>query len=127
MSTPYEPLDMVDEILELLRSDATLADVIRISDLDGAPNVDPPMAIIGPPTWTYANPTGGGKAEYTLTVYVVEAQEENALRNLLRHTAMVQRVLDGPDGISVKGASPTAFPSGTEELPAYAIDLGVTA
>lgn len=126
MTTPYGPVEVVDEILELLRGDATLADLIRVSDLDGAPNVDPPMAIIGPPTWTYANPTGGGLAEYTLTVYVVEAQTEGALRALLEHTALVARVLDGPDGLAVKGARPTAFPSGTEELPAYAIDLGVT-
>lgn len=126
MSTPFGAVELVDEILELLRGDASLANIIRISDLDGAPNVDPPMAIIGPPTWTYSNPTGGGLAEYTLTVYVVEAQEEGALRNLLVHCDMVARVLDGPPGLAVKGLRPTAFPAGTEELPAYAIDLGVT-
>jgi hypothetical protein len=127
MSTPYGVVQVMDEIVAHLQGHPEIAGVLRVADLDDAPNSDPPMVAVGAPSWTYSNPAGGGVAEYTLAVYVVEAFGERALRDLLVHTDLVARVLDEPAGLAVKGGRPTSFPAGSQELPAYAIDLGVTA
>lgn len=125
--SPYGIVEVVQEIRDHLAGASDITDVLRVADLDTAPNLDPPMVVVGSPSWTYSNPVGGGAAEYTLAVYVVEADNDRAYVDLLNHTALVARVLDQPDNLAVKGGRPTAFPSGDTDLPAYAIDLGVTA
>lgn len=129
MTTPYGPLELVEEIRSYLTDAPALAgeNGLVIADLDHAPNVDPPMAVVGPPEWKYASPTGDGVATYTLTVYVVVAQAESAFRELMTWTGRVARVLDEPPGTAVKGARPTVFSAGGTDLPAYAIDIEVTA
>lgn len=130
MTTPYGPAALVAEIHEWLKARTEL-DALRVVGLDEglAPNLDPPSIVVGPPTMT---PTvtaagGGGAVRYRLVVYVVVAESDRAFLDLLEHAERVVRALDEPAGIAVVEWRPTTFPAGSTELPAYAIDIEVTA
>lgn len=132
MTTPYGPAAFVDEIHTWLKGRPEL-DALRLADLDLAPNTDPPMIVVGPPTWTpLVTASGdGGPFRYRLTVWVVEpygpdAATDRAFRDLMDHCGLVARALDIPEGIRITEARPTSFPVGGTELPAYAIDIEVT-
>ena len=129
MTTPYGPASLVDEVHDWLTQATALQGSVRIADLDLAPNVDPPAAIVGPPIAEPRTPgsDGGGPVRYRLTVWVVVGESDRAFRDLLEHTEAVVRVLDEPAGITIVEWRPTTFPVGQTELPAYAIDLEVTA
>lgn len=129
MTTPYGPASLVDEIHALLEDAPLLAGVMEITDLDLAPNLNPPSVVVGPPTMTPSTTAadGGGPLLYRLTVYVVVQEDEAAYRSLLDVAQLVVRVLDEPAGIRITEWRPTSFPAGSVELPAYAIDIEVTA
>lgn len=128
MTTPYGPASLVQEIHEWLAGRTELEDLER-TDLDLAPNIRPPSIVVGPPTATpqVTASGGGGAMTYRLTVYVVVAETERAYRDLLEFAERVARALDEPAGIQVTEWRPTTFPTGGTELPAYAIDIEVTA
>jgi hypothetical protein len=128
VTTPYGPAQLVDEIHEWLRGRTEL-EALRLMDLDLAPKADPPMIVVGPPamTPTVGAAGGGGPIRYRLRVYVVVAESDRAFRELLEHVDPVVRALDEPPGIAVLEWSPTTFPAGSVELPAYGIDIEVTA
>jgi hypothetical protein len=125
------PWDLVDEIRTHLDDAPSLAGEggLVVAKLEHAPNVSisTPGVVVGPPTWTLHTPVIGGPAEYVLVVYVVVAVGKDSFRQLMEHTPRVMAVLDEPPGIAVKGARPTTFPGGSVDLPAYAIDIEVTA
>lgn len=128
MSTPAE---IIDEVHDHLAGHHLLAGVVRVTDLDLSPSdLDPPAAVVGPPTLTpttTASGAGGGVgvARYRLTVYVVVAQTDRAFREAVDYASLVVRVLDEPGGIIIVEWRPTTFPAGSTELPAYAIDLEI--
>ncbi len=127
MTTPTGPALIVGEIHDHLASRPYL-DGIRGADLDLAPDVDPPMWVVGPPSMTpqVTAAGGGGAFLYRLVVYVVVAEGERAFGQLLEWAQLVGRALDEPPGIRIVEYRPTTFPTGSAELPAYAIDLEVT-
>ncbi len=130
MTTPYGPASLVDEVHAHLAGRTEL-EALRLVGLDEglAPNLDPPAIVVGPPTMapTVTAAGAGGALRYRLTVYVVEAEGERAFRDLMDHAQLVVTALDEPEGIRILEWRPTTFPAGSTELPAYAIDLEVTA
>jgi hypothetical protein len=126
VTTPYGPASLVDEIHEHLDGHVLLAGVAEVTDLDLAPNLQPPSVVVGPPTMTpLTTASAAGSMRYRLTVWVVVQEDEGAYRALLDVTQLVVRVLDQPAGIGVTEWRPTTFPAGGVELPAYAIDIEV--
>lgn len=128
MTSPAGPALVVDEVRDHLAGHALLAGVLEVTELDLAPNLHPPSVVVGPPTMRASTPAGtDGPVLHRLTVYVVVQEDEGAYRSLLDLTQLVVRVLDEPAGITIPEWRPTTFPSGAVELPAYAIDIEVTA
>lgn len=128
MTTPYGPESLIDEVHTWLAGRVELAD-LQLTDLDLAPNLRPPSIVVGPPTATPQTSASGtgGPMRYRLSVWVVVANTDRAYRELLSYTQRVARALDEPAGLAVVQWAPTTFPTGGTELPAYAIDLEVTA
>jgi hypothetical protein len=118
------PIEITAEVLDLLKNASALNVDLRTADLDHAPNVDPPMVVVGPPSWHYRTP-GTDPVDYALAVWVVVAETERAMTELMAYVPRVAAVLDEPSGIVVLRAEPTAFPSGSSPLPAYRIDIEV--
>lgn len=128
MTTPYGPASLIDEIHGWLKGRTEL-DRLQLTDLDLTANLRPPSIVVGPPTMTAETSAsgGGGPVAYRLTVYVVVVESARAFRDMLDLTQLVVRALDEPAGIRVTEWRPTTFPAGATELPAYAIDIEVTA
>jgi hypothetical protein len=125
------PWALMEEIREHLADTPELVGEggLVVAELEHAPNVSIalPGLVVGPPTWTLHTPVVGGVADYTLTVWVVVAVGKDSFRQLMEYAPRVMAALDGPPGIAVKGARPTTFPGGSVDLPAYGIDIEVTA
>jgi len=128
VTTPSGPAAIVDEIHVHLDGHVLLAGELEVTDLDLAPNLHPPSVVVGPPTMTpQTTAADAGPMRHRLTVYVVVAEDEGAYRALLELAQLVVRALDEPTGIRITEWRPTTFPAGGVELPAYAIDIEVTA
>jgi len=128
VTTPAGPAQVVDEIHAHLGGHPLLAGELEVTDLDLAPNLNPPSVVVGPPTMLpKTTAADSGPMLCQLTVYVVVNESERAFREVLDVAQLVVRVLDEPAGIVVTQWRPLTFPSGSAELPAYAIDIEVTA
>lgn len=125
---PYGPLELMLEVHGWLTQSTELQGEsgLQVEPLEHAPDPDPPCVVVGPPSWTYHGVVGG-PADYSLTVYVVVDIGSDSFAQLMRWAPTVTRILDEPPGLAVKGSRPTVFPGGSTDLPAYAIDIEVTA
>lgn len=128
MTTPYGPASLVDEVHEHLEGRTELSE-LQLTDLDLSPNLRPPSIVLGPPSMTPRTSAsgGGGPVRYRMTVYVIVAETARAYRQLVDLVQLVVTALDEAAGIQIVEWTPTTFPAGGTELPAYAIDIEVTA
>ncbi len=94
---------------------------LRVSLVDGV-DVDPPAAIVGPPSMTWEALCDGATTA-TFRVGIVVAADDRALERLWDLVVLVAEALDDIPDVSVTRADPGSFLSSSAELPAYDITV----
>lgn len=91
---------------------------------DPGANVDPPAAVLGPPSlaWeTYGDGTGVYPTSATFPVYVVTAADDRSLERLWELVPEVAAALESVADAVTPTADPGAYNTGGVQLPCYEI------
>lgn len=86
--------------------------------------VDPPAAVLGPPSLLWRG-VCAGPTEATFPVYVVTKADEHALERLWDLVPSVAAAVDTVPDAAVTGAEPGSYQSGAVSLPSYELSIGV--
>jgi hypothetical protein len=110
---------VLDEIVTALKT----VDGVRFYDYGD--NIDPPAVLVSPPSLDWegyaAQPTSA-----TIQVFLVVAQNDRALPQMLKYLPSVSDALDAVTDAVVRTATPTIFQAGSTDLPCYAISVEIS-
>lgn len=110
---------------------AAIADAVRehvpgvkVYDTAGAV-LSPPAVVVGPPTLAFETYQPEATSA-TVPVAVVVASHERALEHLLDLVPLVAQAIHDHTDAVVTAASPSSWPAGGSDLPAYILEAEVS-